>query len=161
MVDDPENPGQKKKAEIPVIMTQGVNLQKMHEHQGYINPHKIFTNDIAAMMAIYGVEAGRATIVKEMDAVFKGHSINVDMRHLNLIGDVMTRRGGFTPFNRTGLRSAVSPFMKMSFETTMGFVRDAVLEGDWDDLRNPSARIVVGKVGSIGTGAFDVLLPCS
>ena len=161
MVDDPDNPGQKKKAEIPVIMTQGVNLKKMHEHQGYINPHKIFTNDIAAMMAVYGVEAGRATIVKEMDAVFKGHSISVDMRHLNLIGDVMTRRGGFTPFNRTGLRSAVSPFMKMSFETTMGFVRDAVLEGDWDDLKNPSARIVVGKVGTIGTGAFDVLLPCS
>ena len=160
MVDDPENPGQKKKKEVPVIMTQGVNLQKMHDHQGFISPHKIFTNDIAAMMAVYGVEAGRATIVREMDAVFKGHSINVDMRHLNLIGDVMTRRGNFTPFSRTGLRSAVSPFMKMSFETTMGFVRDAVLEGDWDDLKNPSARIVVGKMGSIGTGAFDVLLPC-
>lgn len=159
MVDDPENPGQKKKVEVPVVMTQGVNLQKMHEHQGYIYPHRIFTNDIAAMMAIYGVEAGRATIIREMDAVFKGHSINVDMRHLNLIGDVMTRRGGFTPFNRMGLKGAVSPFMKMSFETTMGFVRDAVLEDDWDDLKNPSARIVVGKIGGVGTGAFDVLLP--
>lgn len=159
MVDDPENPGQKKKVEVPVVLTQGVNLRKMHEHQGYIYPHRIFTNDIAAMMAVYGVEAGRATIIREMDAVFKGHSINVDMRHLNLIGDVMTRRGGFTPFNRMGLRGAVSPFMKMSFETTMGFVRDAVLEGDWDDLKNPSARIVVGKIGGVGTGAFDVLLP--
>ena len=160
LVDDPANPGQKRKEEVPVILTQGVNLRKMHEHQGYIHPHRIFTNDIAAMMTVYGVEAGRATIIREMDAVFKGHSINVDMRHLNLIADVMTRRGGFTPFNRTGLRGVVSPFMKMSFETTMGFVRDAVLEGDWDDLKNPSARIVVGKMGSVGTGAFDVLLPC-
>lgn len=159
LIDDPDNPGQKTKREVPVVMTQGVNLRKMHEHQGYIYPHRIFTNDIAAMMAVYGVEAGRATIIREMDAVFKGHSINVDMRHLNLIADVMTRRGGFTPFNRMGLRGAVSPFMKMSFETTMGFVRDAVLEGDWDDLKNPSARIVVGKIGGVGTGAFDVLLP--
>ena len=159
IVDDPDSPGQTKKIEVPVVMTQGVNLRRIHEHQGYIYPHRIFTNDIAAMMAVYGVEAGRATIVKEMDAVFKGHSINVDMRHLNLIADVMTRRGGFTPFNRMGLKGAVSPFMKMSFETTMGFVRDAVLEGDWDDLKNPSAKIVAGKIGGVGTGAFDVLLP--
>lgn len=41
----------------------------------------------------------------------------------------------------------------------MGFLRDAVLDGDWDDLKNPSARIVMGKVGRVGTGAFDVLMP--
>ena len=49
--------------------------------------------------------------------------------------------------------------MKMSFETTLGFLKDAVLENDWDDLKNPSARIVMGKVGKVGTGAFDVLMP--
>lgn len=38
-------------------------------------------------------------------------------------------------------------------------MKDAVLERDWDDLKNPSARIVVGKLGGIGTGAFDVLAP--
>ena len=144
---------------VPVVYTQGVNLPAMHDYQSIINPHKIFTNDIAAMLEHYGVEACRATIIREMDAVFKGHSISVDMRHLNLIADVMTRGGGFTPFNRTGLKSSVSPFMKMSFETTLGFLKDAVLEGDWDDLRNPSARIVVGRPSKVGTGAFDVLMP--
>ena len=49
--------------------------------------------------------------------------------------------------------------MKMSYETTTGFVKDAVLEGDWDDLNNPSARIVTGKTSKVGTGAFDVLMP--
>lgn len=73
----------------------------------------------------------------------------------------MTRGGGFAGFNRTGLKAGVSPFMKMSFETTLGFLRDAVLEGDWDDLKGPSARIVVGRVGRIGTGSFDVLMPVS
>lgn len=145
--------------EVPVVLTQGVNLQAMHDYQYILNPHCIFTNDIAAMLTHYGVEACRATILREMDAVFKGHSISVDMRHLNLIADVMTRGGGFTPFNRNGLKSSVSPFMKMSFETTLGFLKDAVLEGDFDDLKNPSARIVMGKVGRVGTGAFDVLMP--
>lgn len=143
----------------PMIVTEGVNLRAMHDHQGAINPHRLFTNDINAMLQLYGVEAARATIIREMDSVFQGHSIAVDLRHLSLIADVMTRSGGFVPFNRTGLKSITSPFMKMSFETTVGFLKDAVLDGDWDDLKGPSARIVTGRVGGWGTGAFDVLLP--
>ena len=111
------------------------------------------------MLQLYGVEAARATIIREMESVFKGHSIAVDLRHLSLIADVMTRGGGFTPFNRTGFKSITSPFLKMSFETTVGFLKDAVLDGDWDDLKGPSARIVVGRVGGWGTGAFDVFMP--
>ncbi|KAG9771923.1 hypothetical protein KCU75_g7553, partial [Aureobasidium melanogenum] len=49
--------------------------------------------------------------------------------------------------------------MKMSFETTVGFLRDAVMEEDFDDLSGPSGRIVVGKIGRIGTGGFDVMMP--
>ena len=157
--EDGRDPRTGQKTKIPIVITEGVNLPAMHEYQSVLNPHRIFTNDIAAMLDHYGVEACRATIIREMDAVFKGHSISVDMRHLNLIADVMTKGGGFTPFNRMGLKSSVSPFMKMSFETTLGFLKDAVLENDWDDLKNPSARIVMGKVGRIGTGAFDVLMP--
>lgn len=157
--DKQYDPTKGQKVDIPVVITQGVNLQAMHDYQAIINPHRIFTNDIAAMLDHYGVEACRATIIREMDAIFKGHGISVDMRHLNLIADVMTRAGGFTPFNRNGLKSGVSPFMKMSFETTLGFLKDAVLDNDCDDLKNPSARIVMGKVGRVGTGAFDVLMP--
>ena len=32
-------------------------------------------------------------------------------------------------------------------------------EKDVDSLKNPSARIVVGKLSTVGTGAFDVLCP--
>ena len=143
----------------PVVYTEGVNLSAMRDYQHVLNPHKMCTNDIAAMLVMYGVEACRATIIREMNDVFKGHGITVDNRHLNLIADMMTRGGGFSPFNRMGIRSGVSPFMKMSFETTVGFLRDAVLDGDWDELKSPSARIVLGKIGKVGTGAFDVLMP--
>ncbi|KAF2835733.1 DNA-directed RNA polymerase I subunit RPA1 [Patellaria atrata CBS 101060] len=142
-----------------VVVTEGTNLLAMRDYQDIINPHMIFTNDIAAMLRLYGVEACRATIVREMQAVFRSHSIDVDNRHLNLIGDVMTKGGGYRAFNRMGIRSSVSPFMKMSFETTVGFLKDAVLEEDWDDLRNPSARIVAGKLSGVGTGSFDILMP--
>ncbi|KAF2124193.1 beta and beta-prime subunits of DNA dependent RNA-polymerase [Dothidotthia symphoricarpi CBS 119687] len=143
----------------PMIVTDGSNLLAMRDFPHIIDVNRVLTNDIVAMLHLYGVEACRATIVREMHAVFSGHGISVDLRHLNLIADTMTKGGGFTPFNRIGLRGNVSPFMKMSFETTVGFLKDAVLERDWDDLRNPSARIVVGRLGAAGTGAFDVLAP--
>ncbi len=145
------------KEPFALIHTEGVNLKAMQMYADFINPNKIITNDIAAMLVHYGVEACRSTIIQELSGVFGGHGIAVDNRHLNLIADFMTRGGGFSPFNRNGLQGSVSPFMKMSFETTVGFLKDAVMDGDWDDLRSPSARIVIGRTSKVGTGAFDVM----
>ncbi|KAL1866301.1 hypothetical protein VTK73DRAFT_4816 [Phialemonium thermophilum] len=145
------------KTEVPAVHTQGANLRAMQQYADYINPNRISTNDIAAVLEVYGVEACRNNIVQELRGVFSSHAISVDYRHLNLIGDYMTRNGGFTPFNRMGLKGNVSPFTKMSFETTLAFLKDAVLEGDWDDLSTPSGRLVMGRLGKVGTGFFDVM----
>lgn len=139
------------------IHVDGSNLKAMQQFGQYIDPNRISTNDISSIGGAYGVEAARATIVNELFAVFDGHGIKVDMRHLNLIGDFMTRNGGFTPFNRNGLKGNVSPFTKASFETTLQVLKEAVLEGDWDDLITPSSRLVMGRLGKVGTGGFDVL----
>jgi DNA-directed RNA polymerase I subunit RPA1 len=48
------------------------------------------TNNPAAMLAAYGVEACRATVVKEVSGVFGAYGIGVDPRHLSLIADFMT-----------------------------------------------------------------------
>ncbi|KAI1764352.1 beta and beta-prime subunits of DNA dependent RNA-polymerase [Hypoxylon sp. FL1150] len=146
-----------KKEKRAVVHTDGVNLRAMQKYGDFINPNRIQTNDIASVLRVYGVEAARSSIIRELSGVFEGHGISVDNRHLNLIGDYMTRNGSFTPFNRNGLKGNVSPFTKMSFETTLSFLKDAVLDGDWDDLSTPSSRIVIGRLGKIGTGAFDVL----
>jgi hypothetical protein len=42
-------------------------------------------------------------------------------------------------------------------ETTVSFLKDAVLDNDWDPLAAPSSRIVVGKLNTTGTGSFDLL----
>ena len=117
------------------------------------------TNDIAAILRTYGVEAARKAIVKEISGVFAVYGIEVDTRHLSLIADYMTFEGGYKPFNRIGIESSVSPFAKMSFETTFHFLTDATLRGDMDALQSPSARLVMGKVVRGGTGAFEILQP--
>ena len=154
------NPVTGKEGEECVITTAGVNLLAMRDYQSIINPHSIYTNSIHDILNHYGVEAARATIVKEIDSVFKSHSISVDLRHLGLIADAMTQSGGYKAFNRMGIvKEQASPFAKMSFETVMGFLREAVLDGEMDDLKGPSSRIVMGNHVKTGTGAFDIFVP--
>ncbi|KAK4545068.1 hypothetical protein LTR36_003619 [Oleoguttula mirabilis] len=144
---------------VPIVATSGVNIPEMWKYQHIVDPHHIYTNSVHDTLRHYGVEAARASIVLELQSVFGGHGISVDSRHLTLIADYMTRDGVYQAFSRMGYRGNTSPFMKMSFETTVAFLRDAVTEGDWDDLSNPSARIVTGRLGRVGTGGFDVFLP--
>ncbi|KAK3109581.1 hypothetical protein LTR53_017016 [Teratosphaeriaceae sp. CCFEE 6253] len=144
---------------VPILVASGVNMPAMWAYQHILNPNHLYTNSIHDILLHYGVEAGRAAIVIELQSVFGGHGISVDPRHLMLIAEYMTRDGRYQAFSRMGYRGNPSPFMKMSFETTVSFLRDAVLEGDWDDLSNPSARIVVGGLAKVGTGGFDVMMP--
>ncbi|KAL5596412.1 hypothetical protein BROUX41_006707 [Berkeleyomyces rouxiae] len=151
-----EDPVAHQSVKADVIHAAGINLRELRKYSDYIDENRIYTNDIAAVLEEYGVEAARNNIIQELNAVFSSHGISVDARHLNLISDYMTRNGGFTPFNRIGLKGNVSPFTKMSFETTLGFLKEALISGDWDDLKTPSSRIVMGKLSKVGTGAFDV-----
>jgi hypothetical protein len=56
---------------------------------------RLSCNDVYAMLTTYGVEAARATILKEVQAVFGAYGIGVDPRHLGLIADFMTHTGGY------------------------------------------------------------------
>ena len=149
-------PEDKKMKRPHSVITEGVNFMAMQDYQHIIDPNSMTSNDIVAVKTHYGVEAARSTIIAEMDAVFSGHGISVNIRHLNLIADHMTRDGGFSPFSRLGMRNGTSPFAKMSFETTVGFLKDAVVEADFDDLASPSARIVAGRLSGVGTGSFEI-----
>ena len=68
----------------------------------------------------------------------------------------MTHEGGYTPLNRSGMETHVSPLLKMTFETTTHFLTQAATHGDPDPLTAPSAAIVLGKPVSCGTGAFGL-----
>lgn len=142
-----------------VLVTEGVNFGAMWDEELFVDVDGITSNDVAAVLHTYGVEAARATIVREVMNVFQTYAISVNHRHLELIADMMTREGTFLPFSRQGLDSGSSPLLKMSFESTCQFLTRAVLDGGYDSLESPSARIVVGRPFAGGTGAFDVLCP--
>lgn len=96
-------------------------------------------------------------IMQEISSVFKVYGIAVDYRHLALIADYMTFEGSYKAFNRIGMETNSSPFQKMSFETTMHFLKGATVAGDTDMLKSPSACLVAGRVVHGGTGCFELL----
>jgi DNA-directed RNA polymerase I subunit RPA1 len=138
------------------ITTEGANIEFAWGLNG-IDHSKIYTNDICKMLDHYGVEACRASIIKEIQNVFGHYGISVDGRHLSLIADYMTHQGGYRPFNRGGISQHSSPFLKMSFETSMNFLSAACHDLQMDPLKSPAAAIVVGKLAPVGTGVFDVI----
>ncbi|KAJ9118268.1 hypothetical protein QFC22_004179 [Naganishia vaughanmartiniae] len=139
------------------IITEGSNLPAIwRAAESLIDITRIDSNDIYAILETYGVEAARAAIIKEMSGVFGVYGIAVDYRHLTIVADYMTQEGAYKPFNRTGIATKSSPLLKASFETTAAFLSDATLHGDFDDLRSPSANIVIGAPSKSGTGVFDL-----
>jgi DNA-directed RNA polymerase I subunit RPA1 len=139
------------------VQTDGVNFHAAWESVDVgVNPNTIASNDINAILETYGVEAARLSIVKEVLGVFGVYGINVDPRHLALIADYMTFEGKYRPMNRLGIGGSASPFLKMSFETSMNFLTAATTRGGLDNTDSPSARIVLGRIVGNGTGSCGV-----
>lgn len=141
------------------LQVEGMNLRELWNYPGILNLNKLRTNDIYAMLQIYGVEAARATLIGQINEVFKVYAIEVDPHHLTLVADAMMFSGGYRAMNRLGIKHNPSPLLKMSFETTFDFLRQACSSGDSDTLQSHSARLVTGKATSTGTGIFGLMQP--
>uniref|UniRef100_A0AC35G8U8 DNA-directed RNA polymerase n=1 Tax=Panagrolaimus sp. PS1159 TaxID=55785 RepID=A0AC35G8U8_9BILA len=89
----------------------------------------IYSNDITLMASKYGIESCHRSIVKEMNNVFGVYGIDVNPRHLTLVADYMTFTGSIAPFSRTAMASSTSSLQKMTFETTMSFMRETLVHG--------------------------------
>uniref|UniRef100_F7GAY7 DNA-directed RNA polymerase subunit n=1 Tax=Monodelphis domestica TaxID=13616 RepID=F7GAY7_MONDO len=120
---------------------------------------RLYSNDIHAMASTYGIEAALRVIEKEIKDVFAVYGIAVDPRHLSLVADYMCFEGVYKPLNRFGIQSNSSPLQQMTFETSFKFLKEATMMGAHDELRSPSACLVVGKVVKGGTGLFDLKQP--
>merc|ERR1739842_49456 len=94
----------------------------------------------------------------EIKRVFGHYGIEVNWRHLSLIADYLTQAGSLRPFNRHGMIHQSSPFLQMSFETTMGFLTTACKESLPDHMVSPASAICVGQVPPVGTGSVSLLV---
>ena len=79
-------------------MTEGSNFRDLWEFAGNtIDLNGITSNDIYAILQVYGVEAARRSIITEIQGIFASYGIGVDGRHIELIADYMVRQSPSSP----------------------------------------------------------------
>jgi DNA-directed RNA polymerase I subunit RPA1 len=138
------------------IQLEGFNFDEVAKYSDLIDINHISTNDIGGVLSIYGIEACRSAIVKEIVNVFDVYSIKVNKRHLGLIADYITFQGKYRSFSRVGISYCSSPLLKMTYETTLQFLMEACETKSIDKGNTPSSRIMLGQPPKCGTGAFDI-----
>ena len=68
-----------------------------------VDPKRIYTNNIKEIERVYGIEAARNAIVREITDVMNMQKLYVDVRHIMLIADAMTYAGSVKSIGRHGL----------------------------------------------------------
>ena len=141
------------------VQTEGINLwTALKLSPKIVDMRTIYCNSTHRMIEVFGIEAGRASVVRELGNVFGAYGINVDRRHIHLIADSLTRSGDYCAFNRNTFFDSSSPIQQMTFETVTKFVAQASLDGLADACEGASARIAVGLPIRNGTGMCETLL---
>jgi DNA-directed RNA polymerase II subunit RPB1 len=140
------------------INTDGTNLSDVFMHPA-VDPYATFSNDIYEIYETLGLEAARQALYQEIYSVFSSGGATVNSRHIQLLVDIITNRGGLMSVDRHGInKSDRGPLLKVSFEETHDIIARSSIFGEQDPCRSVSSQVMMGQEVSIGTGAVQVTL---
>ena len=138
------------------LLVEGYGLKACMNTSG-IDGVKTRTNSVMETHAVLGIEAARAIIIAELDAVM-GTQMDIDPRHVQLLADVMTYKGDVLGITRFGLSKMRNSVLQLaSFEKTPDHLFDAAIKGKTDKIEGVSECIIMGQSMRIGTGAMKVI----
>lgn len=141
-----------------VIYSEGSNLKEVLDIEG-VDPYRTTTNDIHAIARELGIEAARNTIIQEAYSTLSEQGLNVDMRHIMLVADVMTADGTVRAIGRHGVSGEKSSVLsRAAFEITVNHLLLASQRGESDELNGVAENIIVGQPVNLGTGAIELVM---
>ena len=141
-----------------VIRTDGSNLPKALEIVG-VDPTRTTTNHIHEIAKTLGIEAARNVIIKEAMGVLEEQGLDVDIRHVMLVSDIMTATGEVRQIGRHGISGEKSSVLaRAAFEITVPNIVDAAIKGESDPLKGVTENVIVGQSIPIGTGLVDLYM---
>ncbi|MBT4424589.1 DNA-directed RNA polymerase subunit A' [Candidatus Bathyarchaeota archaeon] len=141
-----------------IIRTDGSNLEGVQRIPG-IDPAKTTTNNIHEIANIFGIEAARNALIKEAHAVLSEQGLDVDIRHVMLVSDIMTKTGTVQQIGRHGISGDKSSVLaRAAFELTIQHLVDAAISGEIDPLKGVIENIIVGQSMPLGTGSVELFM---
>ncbi|KAL8870861.1 MAG: hypothetical protein Q9174_003190 [Haloplaca sp. 1 TL-2023] len=149
---------EKKKDAEWVLDTEGTALGEVLAIEG-VDTRRTYTNSFVEILEVFGIEATRSALMRELTAVLAFDGSYVNHRHLALLVDVMTSRGQLMPITRHGInRADTGALMRCSFEETVEILLEAAACGELDDCRGVSENVMLGQLAPLGTGEMDIRL---
>ena len=141
-----------KREEEFVIITAGSNLADVLQLEE-VDAYRTTTNNIFEVEQVIGIEAARQAIVNEIFKVIESQGLNVDVRHIMLVSDVMCVSGTLKGITRYGVVSEKSSVLaRASFETPIKHIINAALVGEVDNLDSVVENVMINQAIPIGTG---------
>ena len=141
-----------------VIQTAGSNLSKIIAIDG-IDTSRIITNNVYEVWQTLGIEAARNALIKEVTNTLEEQGLEVDMRHIMLVADLMTSKGHLQQIGRHGIAGTkTSVLARAAFEITVPTIAKASLEGQIESLKGVTENVIVGATVPIGTGMVELYM---
>ena len=141
-----------------ILETDGTALKQVLSERD-VNSSRTFSNDVVEIFSVLGIEAVRKSIENELFNVISFDGSYVNYRHLALLCEIMTTKGHLMAITRHGInRQDTGALARCSFEETVDILMDAASHGEMDPLKGVSENIMMGQLGKLGTGCFDLLL---
>ena len=140
-----------------IIKTEGTNMQGVIQIEG-VDVTRTTSNHIHEIEKLYGVEAARYMIILESQKVLEQQGLDVDLRHLLILADLMCYSGAIQSIGRHGISgSKSSVFARAAFEVTVNQLLDAGLYGEEERLLGIPENVIVGQISPIGSGRVNVM----
>ncbi len=138
------------------VMSAGTNVKDIMELEG-VDKSRIYSNDVFEMNRIFGIEAARNGLIRELLKTFEDQGISISVRHLQLIADGMTFSGVIKGNSRRGIiADKESVFARAAFEETVKHLINAAAFGEQDRLNGVTENILIGKQIPLGTGSIKL-----
>jgi DNA-directed RNA polymerase subunit A" len=140
-----------------IVQTVGSNLKEILKFDE-VDEHKTVSNDIYEIYEIFGIEAARNVIIKEAYKTMQEQGLNVDIRYLLLLADVMTWSGEISSIGRYGVAGAkASVLARAAFEETIKHLIRASIRNEEDEFKGLFENVMVGQPAPVGTGMFELI----
>ena len=124
-----------------------------------VDTTRTYSNSFIEVFEVFGIEATRSALMRELTQVLAFDGSYVNHRHLALLVDVMTSRGHLMAITRHGInRADTGALMRCSFEETVEILLEAAAHGELDDCRGVSENVMLGQLAPLGTGEMEVFL---
>jgi len=135
-----------------VVLCAGTNLKEVLDMKE-VDSKNVTSNDIHEIASVLGIEAARQSIINEAVSVIGNQGLDIDMRHVMFLSDLMTNTGEIKGITRGGIGGEKeSVLARASFETPIKHIRNASLTGEVDNLKSVIENVIINSPVPLGTG---------